>query len=167
FNDPAHLLELRLDRRLTRGKRGRNRCDLDARPLHPGDRGRNQIRIDADGGHRRDPGIARIGPDRLGRQRGHLSRGVLALEGREIHHSHRKLERKDLGLALDRSLRERGGSLFERNRIDGPDPGQSWLEGKLETLWENRRLRHLQLSVAPSIRAIASLSPGLLYGASR
>ena len=106
LDDPAHLLELRLDGRLARGKRGRDRCDLDVRPLDSSDRGRNEVRIDADRSHRRDTGVARVGPNRLRRQRCHLARSVLAFERRQIHHSHGQLEREDLRLLLDRPFRQ-------------------------------------------------------------
>src|SRR5207253_9829085 len=85
---------------------------------------------------------------------------------RGIHQSDRELGRKDLGLALDRSLRERGSPLVERDRVERSDARQPRLERKLKTAWENGRLRHA-LSVAASIRAKASLSLGVGYGASR
>src|SRR5204863_534478 len=83
-------------------------------------------------------GIARVGPNRLRRQRCHLARGVLAFERRQIHHSHGQLEREDLSLALDRSFRQRGGALFERHGVHRADSRQPRLERKLKSTWENR-----------------------------
>ena len=121
LDDPAHLVQLRLERRLPGRECGRDRCNLDARAFDARDRRGNEVRVDADRGDGRNVGIGGIRPDRLRRQRRDLPWCVLALERREIHHPHRELEREHLGLALDRAFRERGCALFERDRVDGAD----------------------------------------------
>ena len=147
-DDPRDLLELQLDRGLARRKRRCDRGDLDARALDARDGGRDEVRVDADRGDRRHARLARVGPNRLRGKRGHLAGSVLALERRQVHHPDGELEGEDLRLLLDRALRKRCGALLECDRVDGADPWQPRLERKLETTWQNWRLRHW-LSLAP------------------
>ena len=142
LDHPAHLVELRLERRLAGRERGRDRGDLDAAVAQALDRGRDHVRVDAERGDRRHARVRRVGSHGLRGERRDLARRVGALERRQVGHPHRELEREDLRLLLDAALRERGGALLERDLVDRPDPRQPRLERKLEAGRERGGLRH-------------------------
>ncbi len=124
----AHVRDLHRRRVLAGREAGRDRRHLDARPLEPRPRRRDEVRVDADrgdGGHAR---VAGIGTDRLRGERGDLAGRVGALERRQVGGPDREAERPDLRVLLDRPLRERGGALLERHRVDRADARQPRLE---------------------------------------
>src|SRR6202521_1323364 len=83
-----------------------------------GDGIRDAGRVDADCGHRRNRWIARFRPDCLRAERRHFAWRVRSLESRQVHASHRQVERPELGGLLDRALGERGGALVDAYLVD-------------------------------------------------
>src|SRR3989304_7455515 len=79
---------------------------------------RDERGIDAHGGDRRDGRVARVGALRLLAQGVDLAPGVLPLEGREIDHADRQVERPELGLALDGALRQARRALLDADLVD-------------------------------------------------
>ena len=142
LDHPAHLLELRLERRLARRERGRDGRDLDAAAAQAFDRRWDEVRIDAERGDRGDAGVGWVGPDRLRGERRNLAGRVGAFERRQVGHPDGQLEREHFRLALDRALRKRGRALLERNLVDRADPGQPRLERELEAGGQSGCLRH-------------------------
>ena len=142
LDDPAHLLELRRERRLPGRERGRDRGDLDAAAAQALDGDRHEIRIDAHRGDRRDVPVRRIGAHGLRAERRDLARRVGALERREIHAADREVEREQLRLALDRALRELARASLDGDLVDRADPRQPRLERQLEPARKCGRLRH-------------------------
>ena len=149
LDDDTGLVDLELCRRLPGRKRGRHRRDLHAASGKAFLRSFDEVRVETDCRNRRHRRVQRIGPHRLRAQRRDLARRVLALEGGQIHHPDREVERLQLGLALDRPLRERRGALLERHGVDRADTRESGARRKLEPAYERRRCRHAS-SVSPS-----------------
>src|SRR3990172_91053 len=89
------------------------------RALELPERHRHELRVEADGRDRRYRRVERVGPHRLRAHRHDLAHGIRALERREVHRADREVERPELGLPLDRALRERGGPLLESYRVHG------------------------------------------------
>ncbi len=83
---------------------------------------RDHVGVHAHGGRRGTGRVGRIGAHRLGRQRPDLARSVHALEGGEVDHPDREVDRLSLRVGLDRPGAERGGPLL---RTDLVDSGQS------------------------------------------
>ena len=67
---------------------------------------------------------------------------VLALERGQIHHPDREIERLQLGLALDRALREGRGALLERDGVHRADSRKPRAGRKLEPTDERRCRGH-------------------------
>jgi hypothetical protein len=132
LDDGPRLRDLDLGRRLARGEGGGHGRDLHTATREAFLRDTDETRIDADRGHRGDGKVDGIGAHRLRAERRDLARRVLPLEGGEIHHAHRELERLYLRLALDRALRERRRAFLERDRVDRTDPRQPRAGGQLE-----------------------------------
>ena len=128
----AHVGELHLERRLPGGERRRHGGDLHVAPGERAARHAHEAGIDADRRDRRDRGLQGIGPDRLRAERTHLARGVRSLEGRQVHHPDREVEREELRLALDRPLRELGRPRLEGNGVDGADAREATTARQLE-----------------------------------
>ena len=144
--------ELDVERRLPRGERRGDGGDLDPGTAKLFDRSRHEVRVDADCGDRGDARVGRIGSHGLRADRSDLPRRVGALEGRQVHHPDRQVEREELGVLLDRALRERCGALLDADLVDRADARQPRLERKLEPTRQSRRLRHA-LSVGLGRRA--------------
>ena len=123
------LGELHVAERLAAdGKPGRDAGDLHAaareRLLGVGD----QRRVDADRRHGRDGRVARLGAHRLDAQRPDLARRVLPLEGRQVHHPDREVERPELRRPLDRAPLERVDPLLDPDLVDRADPADQAAE---------------------------------------
>ena len=110
------------ERSETRRERAGDARDLHARPLQLPERDRHEMRVEADGRHRGDRGVDRVRAHRLRAHRDDLADGVSPLERREVHAADREVERPQLRLPLDRTLRERGGALLEPDRVDRGHP---------------------------------------------
>ena len=61
---------------------------------------------------------------------------VGAFERRQVHHPDREVEREELGVLLDRALRERRRALLDPDLVDGADSRQPRLERQLESAGE-------------------------------
>jgi hypothetical protein len=99
----ARLGQLDVEEGLAGREAGGHRRDPNARPLQGIPGVRHLGGIAADGGNGWDGRVARVGTDALRAECPDLSGRVLALQGGEIRHADRQVERPQLGLALDRS----------------------------------------------------------------
>ena len=157
----AHVCELDVDRRLARGKRGRDRCDL-----HAGARQPRRLATPTRFGYTQTAAtdgivaVGRVRPHRLGTERRHLAGRVGALERRQVHHPDREIERRELRTLLDRALGELAGPGLERDRVDRADPGEPEIERKLEVARKELCLRHLDKSSPERIGAGCAISFG-------
>jgi hypothetical protein len=66
---------------------------------------------------------------RLRAERPDLARRVLPLEGRQVHHPDREIERPELGLPLDRALLQAVDPFLDADLIDRADPAEQAAEG--------------------------------------
>ena len=99
-------------RRASSGPRPLGDPTGDARDLHPGphemlQRDGDELRIEAHSRDGRDRRVERVGSDGLGADRHDLADRVAPLQRREVHRADREVERPELGVPLDRSLRGR------------------------------------------------------------
>ena len=84
--------------------------------------------IDAHRGDGRDRRVARLRAHRLDAHRPDLARRVLSLEGRQVHHRDRELERPQLRRLLDRAALERIDALLDADLVDRGDPAEQAAE---------------------------------------
>src|SRR6266498_4707088 len=78
----------------------------------------NELRVETHRGHGRGRGVGRIGVNGLCAHGHDLARGVLALQRRQVHAADRQVERPQLRVALDRTLRQRRSPLLQDNSVD-------------------------------------------------
>ena len=123
------LGELDVAERLPRREAGGDAGDLDRRALEGLLRLGDEGRVDADRGDRRDGRVARLRVHRLDAHRPDLARRVLPLEGGQVHHPDRQVERPHLRGLLDRPALERVDALLDADLVDGRDPSQQAPEG--------------------------------------
>jgi threonine dehydratase len=67
--------------------------------------------------------------DPLGAQGPDLARGVLSLEGREVHHPDREVERPELRRPLDGAFLQALDPLLDADLVDAADPSEEAAEG--------------------------------------
>ncbi len=138
-DDHVDLVGARLDRgtrlgqldvaeRLAAGEPGRDAGDLHAAPLERLFGLRDQGRVDADRRDGRDGGITGLGVHPLDAQRPDLARRVLPLEGRQVHHPDREVERPQLRRLLDRPSLERVDTCLDPDLVHGADPSEQTAE---------------------------------------
>ena len=122
------LGDLDVTKRLARGKPGRDAGDLDGRAaerlLGLGD----ERGVDADRRHGRDGRVARLWAHGLDAHRPDLAGRVLPLEGGQVHHRDRQLERPHLRGLLDRAPLERIDPLLDPDLVDRGDPPEQTAE---------------------------------------
>ena len=114
----SRIGELDLETRETTREGRRNGSDLDARAAQRLFGDGHEVGIDADRGDARHVGPARARITRLRAKRAHATVRIFALERREIDAANRERDAFELGRGLDRTLRERGRTRFEHDRID-------------------------------------------------
>ena len=85
---------------------------------------RDHVGVDADGGRRRAGRVGRVGAHRLGGQRAHLARGVLALERGQVDHPDGQVDGARLGGGLDRAGAERRGAGLGADLVDAGEAVQ-------------------------------------------
>ncbi len=88
----------------------------------------DERRVDAHRGDGRDRRVARLRAHRLDAHRPDLARRVLSLEGRQVHHRDRELERPQLRRLLDRAPLERIDPLLDADLVDRGDPPEQAAE---------------------------------------
>ena len=124
----ADLGDLDVAERLARREPRRDAGDLDRRALERVLRLGDERRVDAHRGDGRDRRVARLRAHRLDAHRPDLARRVLSLEGRQVHHRDRELERPHLRRLLDRAPLERIDPLLDADLVDRGDPTEQAAE---------------------------------------